>query len=141
MERLARMLHAGQQSAFPKVRFITNRMKLETVIRQGLERTMATSAPPVDRAQESEAEYMSTINEVDFGPVGADDGSGGKNLSLSTPQRPRFRKRRSSVIEEMRRQSAVFFDDTDVEGDGYGDTTGSEDGSVIAGEAGGTRIG
>lgn len=33
--RLARMIHVGQQSAFPKLKFIANRMKLERVIRAG----------------------------------------------------------------------------------------------------------
>lgn len=34
-QRLARMIHVGQQSAFPKLKFIANRSKLEYVIQQG----------------------------------------------------------------------------------------------------------
>lgn len=34
-ERLARMIHVGQQSTFPKLKFIANRAKLEHVIQQG----------------------------------------------------------------------------------------------------------
>jgi predicted acylesterase/phospholipase RssA len=34
-QRLARMIHVGQQSAFPKLHFIANRSKLEQVIQQG----------------------------------------------------------------------------------------------------------
>ncbi|KAF2741435.1 patatin-domain-containing protein [Polyplosphaeria fusca] len=34
-QRLARMIHVGQQSAFPKLNFIANRAKLEHVIQQG----------------------------------------------------------------------------------------------------------
>lgn len=34
-QRLARMIHVGQQSAFPKLKFIANRAKLENVIQQG----------------------------------------------------------------------------------------------------------
>ncbi|KAH9868412.1 hypothetical protein J1614_007484 [Plenodomus biglobosus] len=34
-QRLARMIHVGQQSAFPKLKFIANRAKLENIIHQG----------------------------------------------------------------------------------------------------------
>ena len=34
-DRLARMIHVGQQSAFPKLKFIANRAKLERLIQQG----------------------------------------------------------------------------------------------------------
>ncbi|KAH3972391.1 hypothetical protein HBH70_002550 [Parastagonospora nodorum] len=34
-QRLARMIHVGQQSAFPKLKFIANRAKLEHLIQQG----------------------------------------------------------------------------------------------------------
>ncbi|KAI8937755.1 hypothetical protein NX059_005455 [Plenodomus lindquistii] len=34
-QRLARMIHVGQQSAFPKLQFIANRAKLENIIHQG----------------------------------------------------------------------------------------------------------
>jgi predicted acylesterase/phospholipase RssA len=34
-QRLARMIHVGQQSAFPKLKFIANRAKLERLIQQG----------------------------------------------------------------------------------------------------------
>lgn len=34
-QRLARMIHVGQQSAFPKLKFIANRMKIERLVEQG----------------------------------------------------------------------------------------------------------
>jgi predicted acylesterase/phospholipase RssA len=37
--RLARMLHEGQQSAFPKLKFIANRLKLERLIEKGRRET------------------------------------------------------------------------------------------------------
>ncbi|KAI1333696.1 lipase [Xylariaceae sp. FL0016] len=37
--RLARMLHEGQQSAFPKLKFIANRLKVERLIEQGRRET------------------------------------------------------------------------------------------------------
>ncbi|KAL1619537.1 hypothetical protein SLS56_010081 [Neofusicoccum ribis] len=34
-QRLARMIHVGQQSAFPKLKFIANRMKIERLVEEG----------------------------------------------------------------------------------------------------------
>ena len=34
-KQLARMLHVGQQSAFPKLKFLANRMKVERMIESG----------------------------------------------------------------------------------------------------------
>ncbi|KAF2964251.1 hypothetical protein GQX73_g9309 [Xylaria multiplex] len=39
IDRLARMLHEGQQSAFPKLKFIANRLKIERSIEQGRRET------------------------------------------------------------------------------------------------------
>ena len=41
-QRLARMLHVGQQSTFPKIQFIKNRLKVEYQIMNGLQRTSPT---------------------------------------------------------------------------------------------------
>ncbi|KAI0486898.1 lipase [Xylaria cf. heliscus] len=38
-DRLARMLHEGQQSVFPKLKFIANRLKIERLIEQGRRET------------------------------------------------------------------------------------------------------
>ncbi|KAI0013663.1 patatin-like phospholipase domain-containing protein [Xylariaceae sp. FL0662B] len=38
-DRLARMIHEGQQSAFPKLKFIANRLKIERLIEQGRRET------------------------------------------------------------------------------------------------------
>ncbi|KAI1824413.1 lipase [Xylaria intraflava] len=38
-DRLARMLHEGQQSTFPKLKFIANRLKIERLIEQGRRQT------------------------------------------------------------------------------------------------------
>ncbi|KAK2765328.1 hypothetical protein FQN54_008172 [Arachnomyces sp. PD_36] len=122
MRRLERMLHVGQQSAFPKVMFIKNRMKVEGVIREGLDMFREGGRGG------GSSEYMETMDRV----VPDND-----EVLEKMPQRPGLRQRRGSMLEEMRRQSAVFFDDTD----GYEDTTASEDGSVIAGEAEGTMVG
>ncbi|KAL6788371.1 lipid particle protein [Trichoderma sp. SZMC 28012] len=38
-ERLARMIHEGQQSTFPKLKFMSNRLKIERMIEQGRRET------------------------------------------------------------------------------------------------------
>ncbi|KAI1487200.1 patatin-like phospholipase domain-containing protein [Biscogniauxia mediterranea] len=38
-DRLARMIHEGQQSAFPKLKFIANRLKIERLVEQGRRET------------------------------------------------------------------------------------------------------
>ncbi|TQS34366.1 hypothetical protein Golomagni_05253 [Golovinomyces magnicellulatus] len=40
-KQLARMLHVGQQSAFPKIKFIANRLKVELIISRGRQATRA----------------------------------------------------------------------------------------------------
>ncbi len=42
-QRLARMLHVGQQSAFPKLKFIANRMKAERLVEEGRRMTRPPS--------------------------------------------------------------------------------------------------
>ncbi|KAI1107261.1 patatin-like phospholipase domain-containing protein [Jackrogersella minutella] len=39
--RLARMIHEGQQSAFPRLKFIANRLKVERLIEQGRRETLS----------------------------------------------------------------------------------------------------
>ena len=46
MPRLARMIHEGQQSAFPKLKFVSNRLKVERLIEEG---RRATLVPGVRR--------------------------------------------------------------------------------------------
>lgn len=55
MERLARMIHVGQQAAFPKLKFIANRMKIEKVIEEGRRSTRinpdALPTPSLEKSQ------------------------------------------------------------------------------------------
>ncbi|KAF2110050.1 acyl transferase/acyl hydrolase/lysophospholipase [Lophiotrema nucula] len=44
-QRLGRMIHVGQQSAFPKLKFIANRAKLEHLIQQGRRQYRVTRGP------------------------------------------------------------------------------------------------
>lgn len=132
-ERLARMLHVGQQSTFPKLQFIKNRMKIEKLIMNGLLQTSRTGArdlsPLLSRRLEinKREESDPMVERIDHalperGHPRRDSGS----LYLEVPdyssadssheQEYRHRRGSSSVIEEMRRQSAVFFDDPDMDG-------------------------
>lgn len=128
-ERLARMIHVGQQSAFPKILFVKNRLKIENAIMKGLQesRTGGRALSPVlsrrlcNRENEN-ADAMAERLDANFPEryeSGYKDDSHSVDLSdsmsqstgSSRPQTPSTR--RGSVIEELRRQSAVFFDDAD----------------------------
>ncbi|KAJ5224302.1 uncharacterized protein N7469_007805 [Penicillium citrinum] len=128
-ERLARMIHVGQQSAFPKIQFIKNRLNIEMAIMRGLQQCSpigGRSLSPIlsrrrhypenepsdallDRLDDnlpernSDSGYKSESHYLDFS-----DGLSHSTAS-SRPQTPS--SRRGSLMEEMRRQSAVFFDD------------------------------
>lgn len=58
-QRLARMLHAGQQSTFPKLKFISNRMKVERLIDEG-----RRSARPPNQPQRPELLITPSEEEV-----------------------------------------------------------------------------
>ncbi|KAL8660958.1 MAG: hypothetical protein Q9202_006028 [Teloschistes flavicans] len=104
-ERLAYMFRAGQRSTFPKLLFIENRMKIERLIEKGLlhgkhrrssDASNQRGDPPHMRGQAVRTMAISRAQ------------------SSSTDDLP---GRRSSVLGELRRQSGVFFDDVDVDGD------------------------
>ena len=91
-ERLARMLQVGQQSTFPKLMFIANRMKIERLIEQGL---LLGERGKLEDERTAMRNYANTF---------------------STEEQPTLRApyRRSSAIEELKRQSGVFFDDPEA---------------------------
>ena len=116
--RLARMIQAGQQSTFPKLLFLTNRMKIERLIEQGLllRRHVEKNFSGLD-GRDDESFHLHA-EEMRPGAHG-----------LSADERPllKLEDRRSSIIQEIKRQSGVFFDDYD-DGDGEGtDTSAVED--------------
>lgn len=112
--RLATMLEVGQQSTFPKLLFIENRMKIERLIEEGLLLGQG--------ANSEEAERMIKVDESlrlrgqtlpnDTDTSSTDERSSRQNVI-----------RRSSILEELKRQSGVFFDDE--EGDAE-DSDGSD---------------
>lgn len=106
-KRLAGMLEAGQQSTFPKLLFIENRMKIERLIEAGL--SLGQRAGSVERRKSTTANESMQLRK----PLIARDDVD----SSSTNERARvgILNQRSTVMEELKRQSGVFFDD--VEGD------------------------
>ncbi|EEP81787.1 hypothetical protein UREG_06652 [Uncinocarpus reesii 1704] len=146
-QRLARMLHEGQQSTFPKIKFIANRMKIEKVIAEGLARdpdwaggvgpkaVPARSRPDQLFSDEEDAQQRTVDLLTDSANQPSDTDSRKQDSSFKGLRRPPVPKRRSSVMEELRRQSAVFFDDTD-------DTFPSEDERCrYQGQSSGTKVG
>lgn len=157
-DRLARMLHAGKQSAFPKIQFIKNRFKIESEIVKGLRRFSRAGggdddqiASPLLAARQNrqgrgrgdpmvnhtgdyindqnskykdESRYTIETSEDSASASASATASATASANSSRPQSPNTRPPRrpsSQLFEEMRRQSAVFFDDDGaVFGDAYG---------------------
>jgi hypothetical protein len=138
-QRLARMLQAGQHSAFPKIQFVKNRAKVENLIMRGLRSNSITGgrelspllsrrlyvadqeapdnhpsdqpAGPLDKSLLAKHQLADQDSAEDAAPeyIEAPDGF--------TTKTTRPTSRRNSVIEEVKRQSAVFFDDPDLYGE------------------------
>ncbi|EYE91469.1 patatin-like phospholipase domain-containing protein [Aspergillus ruber CBS 135680] len=127
VERLARLIHVGQQSAFPKIQFIKNRLKIEGEIVKGIRqhsrnedqlmspllhrRQTSNEQEPADlmvnhvnrKITERRSNYKDESRYVETSESGS---TGSSRIPSPTPRRGS-----RQLIEEMRRQSAVFFDD------------------------------
>ena len=124
--RLARMLQVGQLSTFSKLLFIANRIKIERLIEQGL---LAKKSSPQSTSRDSMhiqgQVRRNTLSgdglfEDEGDPATTNNSNYGKSSALSvdgsnTPMSPRPAMSASEVVEELRRQSNVFFDDSDIE--------------------------
>lgn len=115
------MLLAGQQSTFPKLLFIQNRMNIERLIDQGL-LLSGTGQKDLDELTCGERESMHLHGQAlrsaaaeHSSATDEDDGEVGGNRFV------RQGSRSSSMLAEMKRQSGVFFDDVALE-DGEEDT-------------------
>jgi hypothetical protein len=119
------MINAGQQSTFPKIQFIKNRLKIENAIMRGLQQYSSTggrSLSPIlsRRMQAPELEAADALSQrldASFPERHEDGGSRYVDVSDSGSSRPQTPTRRGSLMEEIRRQSAVFFDDADIYND------------------------
>ncbi|KAL9094013.1 MAG: hypothetical protein Q9165_003683 [Trypethelium subeluteriae] len=169
MDRLARMILAGQQSTFPKLQFIANRMKAERLIEQGRRETMGKRYAIGNEGDE--VGYRTVLSEEDLEglirkaagkrngdaalpPLNLKPANDRNRLSPSPARSPRreqsederpespslgrrvstwlrnsldmkrsstghlavenHEQRRGSFMNEIGRQSRVFFDDTDA---------------------------
>jgi len=186
MPRLARMIHVGQLAAWPKLKFIANRMAIERVIEQAREATRPShqvlpTPMPDDQTLRNvmSAEDLKTLLERAHGshaPVEVPnemltsrlgkpqamfatrhERSESPSLSrrfsgwFSSAPSPRTsqetvrpsilelraaylqpERRRGSMIEELKRQSNVFWDDPDAE-ESHGETA-TEDEDHLGGQ-------
>ena len=112
------MILAGEQSTFPKLLFISNRMKIERLIEEGLLQGGSGKAD-MDRihrgSNHMHGQAMRTSAETE-----TEDQSDSRVLSRVD--------RRSSLLQEIRRQSNVFLDDVGVEDEESGE---SEDDRMV----------
>lgn len=146
--RLARMLHFGMLSAFPKILFIRNRLKLESAIMKGLQLSSPSGgrvlSPIISRRQQDHEQsehpgnltvhrmeesfpeeswaYKNKSHYTESEDSGAS--SSGETGRPQTPMRPLSDTRRGSLMEEFRRQSVVLFDRLPLNGDPDGAVVG-----------------
>ena len=133
--RLARMIQVGQSSTFPKLLFVANRVKIERLIEHGL--LLGRHGRDSMHLHGQERRNTLTADGGDFPLLGGGqdpESSASEEMPLiETPQSSGARsppvlsrnssgRRLSGTMEEIRRQSLVFFDDTDADAD---DTDGS----------------
>ena len=168
-ERLARMIRAGEQSTWSKTRFIGNRMSLERMIVQGLRKTQSQTGEPatqepnnfVQEMQKGEARVQPDASTQEARSATEPSRTSGRSTALRAIQEAEHvHRRHSSILQELRNQSTVFFDDhhyddpesqTDVpttdeeDGETMGGMTAIDDDeddvAALAGEEVGTRVG
>ncbi len=121
-QRLARMLQVGQQSTFPRLKFIANRMKIERLIEDGLAASPEHSGVLSEQdfrkliisghvhGENIPASLTTGINDWST-PASNESYEEGKEDELTMGNLPR----RYSMLEELSRQSRVFYDDSDAE--------------------------
>ena len=127
-KRLSRMIRAGEKSCWPKIRYISNRMKIENVILEGLRRARpagsGTQTPSlVLEQQEKESRLTNVATRMQDSSSTDDD--------LPAPEQTL--RRRSTVLEELTRQASVLWqaedeNHTEVED---GTTTDDEDETLV----------
>jgi hypothetical protein len=105
------MIKVGQRSCWPKIRFISNRMKVEKVILEGLRR-----APPVSNGLPSTAhEQQAEESRLRSRRRGKESISSIEDDHEDLGQIPR---RHSSIFTELGRQASVLWnDDEHTEGE------------------------
>jgi hypothetical protein len=108
-QRLAGMIQAGERSCWPKVKFISNRMKVENVLLQGLRqsgaRSMRTDTISHTLEQQNREAELGENNDV-----------GDRTIDDAPPAyTARLGRRQSSILEELGRQASVLWHDGGLE--------------------------
>jgi hypothetical protein len=132
--RLGRMLRAGERSCWPKIRFISNRLKVERVILAGLRRARSdrVEAPLPNHVQEQQ-NAESEIGDRDEGMTLRQRGIGEIDVGSSNIAHHPSR-RQSSILEELGRQASVLWQE-DVVTDGEDENgTDEDEEAVVDGE-------
>lgn len=120
------MLLVGQQSTFPKLLFIENRIKIERLIEEGL---------LLGGSGKADGEGMVLRDRQSMHMHGQAVRSSAEPSTEGEDERSHREKedRRASVVEELKRQGSIFHDDSEIDGE---DTGMSEDETAVALENG-----
>ena len=104
------MLLVGQQSTFPKLLFIENRMKIERIIEEGL---------LLGGSGEADVEGMATRDRESMHMHGQVMRGSAEPSTEDEDERSCLKQEdeRASVLQELKRQGSVFYDDSDVDGE------------------------
>ena len=114
------------QSAFPKLLFVQNRMKIERLIEEGLllgrkaKEGVDGEDVPDDESLHMHGRAMRLDAEGESSTAEEEEADGVRKRNRL--QEELKDSRRSSLLVELRRQGGVFFDDPVVDEDGDGDT-------------------
>ncbi|EXJ88162.1 patatin-like phospholipase domain-containing protein [Capronia coronata CBS 617.96] len=126
-QRLERMIKAGERSCWPKIKFISNRLKVERVILEGLRK-----GGPIDDSHRvpnpvQEQQAQEALLRARRRP---NDSISSADEAQAPPPSPR---RHSSIFQELGRQASVLWSDdgpTDGEEDAVSTTTEEDEGDT-----------
>ena len=106
------MLLVGQQSTFPKLLFIENRMRIERLIEEGLV-IGGLGKANMDNVAIRDGQSIGQVMRSSAEPSTEDEN-----------KRSRLEKkdRRAGVIQELRRQGSIFYDDSEIDGEDIGES-------------------
>ena len=116
------MLFVGQQSTFPKLLFIENRMRIERLIEEGL---------LLGGSGKADMEGMAVKDRENMHMRGHVMRCSAELSTEDEDERSHFERedRRASVMQELKRQGSVFHDDSEIDGE---DTGMSESETAVA---------
>jgi hypothetical protein len=104
-DRLARMIRVGERSCWPRIKFISNRTKIEKMIIEGVRRSS-----PISNGEDMPNHVQEQQKRE--GELRNGTGRSYSSASESEPLDPELsplRRRQSSIIEELSRQASVLW--------------------------------